>query len=153
MESHHDMLTTFLSDHDTECPGCGYNLRALTGTRCPECNQELVLRVGLAEPRLGAYLGAVCGLLAGIGLAMLILSLAGYFSLTQGSPPRREAWPIFGIPSVALIVLGAMLTYLLGQSGRARFRRASMKTQVLLIAGCWGTSLGFVVWTIWTISP
>ena len=60
-------LRAFLAGRDVECPGCGYNLRDLGGSRCPECGDELVLRVGLAEPRQGALIAGLIGLAAGAG--------------------------------------------------------------------------------------
>lgn len=30
-------LVALLREHDLACPGCGYNLRGLTGKKCPEC--------------------------------------------------------------------------------------------------------------------
>jgi predicted amidophosphoribosyltransferase len=44
-------LTAFLAGRDQPCPQCQYNLRDLQGTRCPECGEELALRVNIAEPR------------------------------------------------------------------------------------------------------
>src|SRR4051794_28546487 len=68
-----DMLREFLAGRDAPCPGCGYNLRDLTGDRCPECGQELVLGVRLAEPKLAALLTGLIGLSAGAGLNGLLV--------------------------------------------------------------------------------
>jgi uncharacterized membrane protein YdjX (TVP38/TMEM64 family) len=76
-----DALGAALRGRDVPCPGCGYNLRDLTGDRCPECGIELtvervtekegVLRF-LRRNRLGpaAVLGvlwtftpAICGIM------------------------------------------------------------------------------------------
>ena len=45
MPDANDMLRLYLAERDEACPGCGYNLRGLSGERCPECARELVLAV------------------------------------------------------------------------------------------------------------
>ena len=67
-------LVEFLRERDVECPLCGYNLRQLQRARCPECGRDLELRVGLAEPRQGAWLMAQVAVTGagGIGLIALV---------------------------------------------------------------------------------
>lgn len=67
-----DLIVRVLADHDLACPSCDYNLRGLTGVHCPECNQKLVLRVGLADPRLGAFMTGLVGIAAGLGFCGLL---------------------------------------------------------------------------------
>ena len=151
MPDDHGMLTTYLAERDEPCPGCAYNLRGLTGPRCPECNQELQVRVGLVEPRLGEYLAALCGLLAGVGMATLELGIVAYASLRYGGPPRREAWPIIGIPGVGLVCLSVGLALLLRRRGRAWFRGCEGGARKAVIAGTWGSTIGFVAWVIYSV--
>jgi hypothetical protein len=66
------LLQQYLGEHDEPCPGCGYNLRGLTSSACPECNSELTLSVGLVEPRLGAYITGLVGWSMGAGLNGLL---------------------------------------------------------------------------------
>lgn len=68
-----ELLRQFLHRRDVVCPGCRYNLRDLTGDRCPECGQEIVLQLRLAEPRQAALLAGLVGLSAGAGLNGLLL--------------------------------------------------------------------------------
>ena len=68
-----EFLTTFLAGRNAACPGCGYNLRDLQGTRRPECGDILVLRVGLVEPKQAAPIAGLIGLAAGAGLNGLLL--------------------------------------------------------------------------------
>src|ERR1051325_7393112 len=44
-----EMLPAFLADRDAPCPCCGYNLRGLNDTRCPECATALSLGIGCAR--------------------------------------------------------------------------------------------------------
>ena len=67
------MLRLFLTGRDVPCPQCDYNLRDLTGTRCPECGEELALRLQLGEPRQAAPIAGLVLLSAGAGLNGLLL--------------------------------------------------------------------------------
>lgn len=35
-------LLEYLAERDVPCPGCGYNLRNLTGALCPECGKPAI---------------------------------------------------------------------------------------------------------------
>lgn len=39
-----DRLIGYLNGRDVPCPGCGYNLRGLRVTSCPECDEPLTVR-------------------------------------------------------------------------------------------------------------
>jgi hypothetical protein len=147
-----DSLRAFLANRDAPCPCCHYNLRALPGSRCPECNQELHLVVGLVEPRIGAYLGALCGLLAGIGMAAVFLGIVGYMMLTRGGPPRnRELWTIFGIPTLSIAVLSVLLALALRRPVRTWFRTAPWPSRLLGVLAGWAATAACVVWFMWAI--
>lgn len=66
------LLRTYLADRSEPCPNCEYDLRGLTGDTCPECGLELVLRVGLAEPRQAAFITGLIGLAASAGFSGLV---------------------------------------------------------------------------------
>ena len=67
------LLREFLADQDIQCPQCRYNLRSLTGDRCPECGEQLLLGVHLVEPKLAAPIAGIIGLAAGAGLNGLLI--------------------------------------------------------------------------------
>lgn len=67
-------LRSVLDTTDVPCPACGYNLRGLTTPVCPECNLRLVLRIGLAEPRIGAFVTGLVGISAGLGFCGIVLA-------------------------------------------------------------------------------
>ncbi len=148
-----DLLRAFLADRDVPCPGCGYNLRGLPSDRCPECNQPLVLRVGLAEPRLGAWLGAVSGLLSGAGAALVCLLIVAVFTLRFGPPDRREVFAIVELPFIMLAVDGMLAALLIRARGRAWFRSLTPIAQRAVIGGCWLLLCAFVVWFILSVEP
>ncbi len=47
-------LVSFLSGRDAPCPACGYNLRGVEASRCPECGGPLELTLGRRR-RLGGW--------------------------------------------------------------------------------------------------
>jgi hypothetical protein len=127
------MLVSFLRDRDVACPGCGYNLRGLTNDLCPECRQQLVLHVGLSEPRIGLWLAAMIGAACGAGFNII---LCGYFVIrvaSGGSMPSAfwtEVAPLIGIPAV---VFSALLWALLAHGKRIRRSRLSTKVHIVIL--------------------
>ncbi|HVU62941.1 MAG TPA: hypothetical protein VHC70_03125 [Phycisphaerales bacterium] len=102
-----DLLLQFLADRDHPCPGCGYNLRALTVPRCPECNEPLKLQAGLVEPKLAWFIVGVVGLAMGAGFGLLVYGAIFLQSLMRGfGPSMWQGWPI-----LATGVLCGVLTW------------------------------------------
>ena len=76
--SESELLKMLLGVRDIPCPVCGYNLRAITSTNCPECGAKLDLRVGSTDLKLGPWLACllVVGLPLGFLAGVAILGLA-----------------------------------------------------------------------------
>lgn len=132
-EPDHVLLRTFLAERDAPCPSCGYNLRGLTAARCPECNQVLVLKVGLAEPRLGAWIAGIVGLAAGAGFSGLLLVSLLVLLLREGTGSF--------LPEFVLVTGGGLIVEGLALSWWVRFgpriRRLELPARAGLAAGCW----------------
>jgi hypothetical protein len=136
-------LRSFLEHTDVPCPGCSYNLRGLQTDHCPECRQELTLRVNLAEPKLGPWITGLVGLSCGIGFNGLILS--AWLFMSQFSP-RGRALPrgvLLGglLPFIALAVLLAAWIHWGPALRRLRVGRLWM-----LSLACW--LLTIVAWAL-----
>lgn len=83
------LLVQYLSDRDEACPGCGYNLRGLRSAACPECAQELTLRVNLRDARLAGFLAGLVGLVAGAGFSgLLLVYIVVVLGISTSPPPR-----------------------------------------------------------------
>jgi hypothetical protein len=66
-------LRVFLAERDVSCPHCGYNLRGLQSTVCPECRHALQLQLD-GDFAARRYLWLVQALL----LLLSVLGIAGF---------------------------------------------------------------------------
>jgi hypothetical protein len=134
-----EMLLEFLRDHDTPCPVCGYNVRALTTPRCPECGQTLELKVGAKEPRIAAYIVLVTALslAAGCGLLACILLPASGGTLHRSF---GVYYPVFGSVATIPLAIAALVI-------RRRFMktRAGGQWALAILACAWDASLVLVL--------
>jgi len=84
------MLRYFLTDRDAACPLCGYNLRNLTHTTCPECGREITLGVSLTARYVATHHAAWLTLLIttcmGAGIGILAVCLLLYNGPPRGHP-------------------------------------------------------------------
>jgi hypothetical protein len=133
-----ELLRSFLAGRDVLCPKCQYNLRDLTGDRCPECGDRLILRVNLVEPKLAAPIAGVVGLAFGAGLNSLLLLyvLLAVAFLKQPS----NGWTRFIVVNVVnLFVVGGALTAWLVGWRRIRNARPVVRWSLVVIG--WVLSL------------
>jgi hypothetical protein len=140
-----DFLREFLHGRDAECPGCGYNLRDLTGGRCPECGQDIVLHLQLAEPKQAALLTGLIGLSAGVGLngLLVVYYLIVLFWMRFGAPDHRFLWTIL----MGLLVHAAALAVWLRTWRRIR-RFGAASRWVLALACCVMPLVDIVVFSV-----
>jgi hypothetical protein len=126
-----EMLLDFLREHDTPCPVCGYNLKALTRPICPECGQELVLSVGAARLRLGWLLAAVApGFFSGIAAIFMLVPIVGVLAFGNGRLPLLiPAVDLFGWCSGVFAIILAIKRY--------RFIAKPRSTQRWWALGIW----------------
>ena len=142
LTSDEQVLSAYLRDRDAECPGCGYNLRNLTSTFCPECGQQIELAIRLAQPRQIALIAGLVGLSAGCGLGGLLLIYAGiveFFMHRSGSFFDRFVL----VNGIGFISHGIVL--LLWVKNWNRIRRAKEKFRRILVLICWLMPLTFIV--------
>jgi hypothetical protein len=129
-----ELLRTFLAEADVPCPGCGYNLRGLTGQTCPECSQALALRVGLIDGQMRLYMTGLVGLAAGSGFSGLLLLYALVRTWLGGGP--GGFWLLFVVITLvgALVESACLAAWL--RLGR-RLRRLPAGPRVGLAALAW----------------
>lgn len=132
-----DQLRSFLAERDVACPGCGYNLRGLTGDRCPECNEELRLQVGLVEPKMGTLVVSMVGLATGWGFCAFVSAWGFFFGART-----KELLPlVVGVVALGLGLAGVW-------RGRGRLRRLPRGSRIAVAVACWVVSVLFTGWFI-----
>jgi hypothetical protein len=133
-------LIAYLAGRDVLCPQCDYNLRDLRAARCPECGEELVLRVNLAEPKQRLLIAGLVSLSAGAGLNGLLII---YF-LIHVIFHRGDWWLQFLVVNgIGLIVEGGMLAVWLWQW--RRIRRMTLATRIRLTIACFALTIANLV--------
>jgi hypothetical protein len=142
-----DLLRQFLRGRDVACPSCQYNLRDLTGERCPECGLVIALRLQLAEPTLAAMLTGLVGISAGAGLnGLLMIYWAMMVLFTRMGSPGMDRFVVINL--IGLAVQGAAL-FLWLRLWR-RIRRLPAVTRWLLAAtGCLLSLVNAVLFSIY----
>ena len=129
-----DHLVEYLADRNVACVSCGYNLRGIRGGRCPECNEELVLRVGLAEPRLGSVIAFLAGAWCCAGTTFAVLAFFLILSLYFDDWPPLRYW----MPAILGFAIAAPTAAWVGtRGGRAWLRQRGDKMRRLLVVGAW----------------
>ena len=133
-------LIDFVHDRDVPCPSCGYALRNLQSPVCPECGEELTLRVGLEHARIRLLLLALLPGSGGLFLAVF-LSVMLWVELGRGrSYPPWEFWVVF-----IYCWLSGLITVILALRARW-FMRCSLKRKWGLVLMIWVPTLIFFVW-------
>jgi DNA-directed RNA polymerase subunit RPC12/RpoP len=144
-----DLLRSFLGGRDVPCPQCDYNLRDLAGTRCPECGEEIVLRVNLSEPKQKLLIAGLVGLSAGAGLngLLVIYWFIQEYLIRRGGPNDN---PFLVTTVIGFIVEGAAMALWLVKW--RRIRRASSRTRIFFAILCWVLTLFDILWFSFTIT-
>jgi hypothetical protein len=136
------LLASFLADRDVPCPGCGYNLRGLLGSRCPECGEAIELDVRRESAATVWRRWAVPGL--AWPLVFALNQGAHLLAFTLG--PRAPSFPglLQAVVSIwawwvwiaGLVAFAAMIGVL--AAARWRHRRAQ-RTWLLVLWGLVGS--------------
>lgn len=146
-----DLLAHFLAARDVPCPSCGYNLRDLQSSACPECGQPLNVRLDAIDPRSGRYLACVLPLGGAASVMIAILGTVLPQMVRLGSYGNKGEQMLFkwypaGVALAALIAL----CLLIRRRGRAWFHAGSGSARTMLAVLCVTASAGCVVaWVLW----
>ncbi len=138
------LLREFLAGRDVECPQCRYNLRDLTGNRCPECGDEVVIRLNMAEPKLAMWIAGLVGLASGAGFSgLLLVYIVIQLLIRPNFGPMDELWKFIGITFAGFAIEGTAVYFWIRKM--RWIRRLSLSLRRKLVIGCWMLSLSNVV--------
>lgn len=130
-------LEVFVAERDVPCPGCGYNLRGLGGSVCPECGLEVRLGVQLEEPAMGALMVTLAALFSVVGASGALLLAVLWVSAAYGD---WAPWQVWVVPVLALFVAGPYSVWLASRRGRIWFRRREASVRGALAGGAWAAA-------------
>ncbi len=136
------ILILYIRERGGDCPSCDYDLAGLSTSTCPECGERLVLRVGLAEPRLACFITGLVGFGTGLGFCTILFF---YFiwmvvSARSFSPNLTDCVPLL----MGTLVLGVLLAGWIGF--RRRLGRLQRSTRWGIAIGSFFLSCAFALW-------
>jgi hypothetical protein len=132
-----NLLLQFVHERDVECPRCGYNIRNLTQPICPECREELLLKVGVLKIKLHWLLltlapGFFCAIVMGIFVVMTL----------RFGPPG--GMPLEGVLIMCFIGASGLAAVLFFRQYR-RFLRLSNQAQMTWALSMWGVHIAVFI--------
>ncbi len=127
--------------HAIGCSSCGYNLRGLMSERCPECNEPLILKVGLTEPKLAEWMVGLVGVGMSTGFCLIVLLWGTVAHFRRGGVPIDELLPL-----IVGVCLGAGLLLYWGRFGRRTLSRIGPNGRWPLVVGIVALGVPCILW-------
>lgn len=148
-----DALRTFLAERDEPCPNCGYNLRGLGTSTCPECRHGLVLCLRSVHRGWTSLILTIIGLAFAAVPAFVMVWVVAFIVLTDsGGISRDELKKLVVYPGLTALIFGVLLRFVCGSRARARFLRWSLAARTSAAAAAWLASIVVIVtWVRWVI--
>lgn len=145
------LLEQFLADRDVPCPVCGYNLRGLNSTNCPECGASLNLGVSSTDLKVGPWLVMLLGVSIPLGFCFIgtVFMVVMIMAAGGGAPPRNLLMSV-GALAAGTVIYG-LLAWVLVKKRRFFLRRRPLAQLLLaigfvLISAVIGTAIGMPMW-------
>ena len=110
----YEILVRYLAANDADCPSCGFQLRGLTQSRCPECGRQFDLRDVVRHSLRPTFSGWVRARMVewqGLAVFIILQFILGNLSGWQADDLLLPyvpctGWRIFVVPLVVLWVVG-----------------------------------------------
>ncbi len=144
MDRYQRMTLRHLQEHDFACPGCGYAMRGLPTTVCPECGRKLNW-IDVKPPdvaltwRVAAF--DLFGLIAtvAVNILLVIVMAVAVVVYAKGSWFTADLWSLGrGPKSISGVLLIALGLGVVGWAAAWELSSVrSYRTQKMLAAWCW----------------
>lgn len=90
------LLREFLAANDAACPVCGYNLRGLLASTCPECNAPLALGVTSENLSIGPWVLAIVSFAMAAGFDGVVATVLA-IAMIANPPPHWMPYTMVGM--------------------------------------------------------
>ncbi len=143
------LLREFLACHDAPCPVCGYNLRGVALTVCPECDAPIELGVASSNAHLGAWLLALLAFAMPLSFDMLAGAMMIVSSILTGGEDATALFLMTSLVTLTLACVGMLWVLVARKSGWLRMaRRRQWRIAWSLFAGVFLVHLAVGVGTV-----
>jgi hypothetical protein len=102
------MLLAFLRDHDAPCPICGYNLRGVTLSVCPECECPIELGVSSSSSYLGAWLLALLAFAMPLSFDLIIGTMMLIGVIMSAGENAEGVFLLVSLVTLTLVSVGML---------------------------------------------
>ena len=103
-----EMLLAFLRDHDAPCPICGYNLRGVTLSVCPECECPIELGVSSSSSYLGAWLLALLAFAMPLSFDLIIGTMMLIGLIMSAGENAEGVFLLVSLVTLTLVSVGML---------------------------------------------
>lgn len=130
------LLREFLAANDAACPVCGYNLRGLSASTCPECNAPLALGVTSENLSIGPWVLAIVSFAMAAGFDGVVATLLT-IAMIANPPPHWMPYTMVGMFMVLAITSLACVVRVVKKRKRWAFqtRRIQWRWALLCLGG------------------
>ena len=140
------LLELLLAARDIPCPVCGYNLRAIASTNCPECGAKLDLRVGSTDLKLGPWLAAVLAVALPLGACAIWVIMICAVMTIEGMWASDAVIATITLAAAGILYGGGLAQLLVKRRRFWKWSRTKQRVTALII----GSASIFVLASILT---
>jgi hypothetical protein len=118
-----ELLREFLATHDAPCPVCGYNLRGVTLTICPECESPIELGVSSNNTYLGAWIWALLSFAMPLSFDIIVGSLMLVGVVMSGAENAEAVFLLISLLTLTLVCVGMLWVLIVRKNDWVRMPR------------------------------
>lgn len=121
--SRDELLRAFLATHDAPCPLCGYNLRGVVLSSCPECDSPIALGVGPGRVRQGIWLAAMLAFAMAVGFDTVVGAMFTIAIIMTGGEDLATVFLFLSLILLDALCIFALWMFIQHRQGWLRMSR------------------------------